>query len=114
VYSVDAAWKSHPIEVTPGGYRLRTFALTELASTGTHIFVGVRWLSASGTPLSVSKVTIAADSWPSDSNFTTDWRDVGGDFAAPVGAAFAQILLGSMGDLFIGQLAFDDVSFRRI
>lgn len=110
-YSVDPVWRTAaPIAVQAGKtYTLRVWTQLDFVTVGTGSFAAVRWLNASLEPLKVSaKVKrIQGELDP----IRTPWEKIERNVTAPPGAAFATILLGSTGELWISSLRFDDVFF---
>lgn len=110
-YSVTPHWRTlEPVGVAPAqAYRLSAFVKMSIVTVGEGATLGVRWLDASGVPISYKE--FVRRPMTSNDPDVTSWIAVSGTAVAPAGAASAHILLGHTDDLWIGQIIYDDVSF---
>ncbi len=110
-YSLAPAWRTQaPVAVTAGTEYLMTAYVAWIVQTiGEGTQMSVRWLDASGLPISLDPVVVKA---ARDVDFTElTWTRVEGTAVAPPGAVSAHLLFGATDDNWTGQVRYDDVYF---
>jgi len=114
VYSMTPFWRTlEPVAVQQGAtYELSVWTSLEIVTEGEGAITQVRWLDANG-------LTISGSAGPSRRQRSIDpdsipFTFIEGIVKAPAGAVAAHVMLGHSDDAWIGQVRFDDVSFRKL
>jgi hypothetical protein len=114
VYSLTPFWRTlEPVEVQAGAtYELSVWTSLEIVTEGRGAITRVRWLDANGLTISESAGAERRQR-PTDPD-SIPWTSISDTMKAPAGAVSAHVMLGHSDDAWIGQVRFDDVSFRKL
>lgn len=111
-YTVAPHWRTAlPVAVEGGErYELRVWARLSFVTEGEGVSTKVRWLDASGAPISVSNGPRMIQG-PPPAPTDTEWTEISDTMKAPATAAGAIVMLGHTMDTWLGQVRFDDAFF---
>jgi hypothetical protein len=114
-YSLSAYWRTQAaVPVTANASYV--FSVVSAQTLATERIGGavtkVRWIGADGLPISetVGATHIQAVGEAPE----TTWAPLSATVKAPAGATGAILMLGAADDLFISQIKYDNVSFRKV
>lgn len=127
-YSLAPAWRTDaPIAVKGGKkYKLSYWVKMSILTDGSGAVSWVRWFDANHIPIgySAGPTKIADCGGANYRTFATgtgtfndgchspDWQQLKGSVKAPAGAKYATVVLSYSDAAWIGQVIFDDVSFK--
>lgn len=115
-YSLTPHWRTiDPVTVTAGKtYELSVFVELIIVTVGEGVTTRVRWLDAGGSVISESVGPKRIQQPDDPESILWGNAPISKELTAPTGARGAIVMLGHTDDLWIGQVVFDDVSFREV